>query len=173
MVFAHITLCGDGIFVILVALCLLFYRVGYSILIISTYALTSVIVQILKKIFFAGAPRPKLYFQGLYDLHFVQGVNVHSINSFPSGHAASAFALFLCLALITRYQILRIVFLFLAIFVAYSRIYLSQHFLVDIVVGSLIGIIIVIVYYYFHKKIKGEWINKPLNIQVFKTNTFK
>jgi membrane-associated phospholipid phosphatase len=45
----------------------------------------------------------------------------------------------------------------IAIITAYSRIYLSQHFLQDVVAGSLLGVITSSVIYYVLAKKK--WVN--------------
>jgi len=52
-----------------------------------------------------------------------------------------------------------------AILVAYSRIYLSQHFLTDVLAGSLIGVsIAMIVYYVFNTKLNGR-LKRQINRQ--------
>jgi membrane-associated phospholipid phosphatase len=89
----------------------------------------------------------------------VPGVHLRrAMNSFPSGHTSAAFSLFICLALITprKWAPLWVVS---AWAVAYSRIYLSQHFLEDILLGSVIGLFSTIAIYmlmdfYFNRKQK-------------------
>jgi membrane-associated phospholipid phosphatase len=115
-------------------------------------------------------PRPNIYFKDIYNLHLVKGVEILHSFSFPSGHSATAFALFLCLSLITRKKIMQLLYFILACLIAYSRIYLSQHFLMDAVAGSLIGVFTVLLYYYFHQQIKGEWMDKSLLTLKKKTN---
>jgi membrane-associated phospholipid phosphatase len=107
--------------------------------------------------------RPKLFFEKLKQpLHEIQGVSMHSINSFPSGHTASAFALFLCLCFITQRDWLKFLFFIMAFVTGFSRIYLSQHFALDVLVGSLIGIVVTYTYAVFHQKIKVSWFDKSL-----------
>jgi membrane-associated phospholipid phosphatase len=60
-------------------------------------------------------------------------------NSFPSGHATTCFAIFTTFAFISRDNKLRALLAVLAILFALTRVYLSQHFLEDVLVGSLIG----------------------------------
>lgn len=60
--------------------------------------------------------------------------------SFPSGHAATAFALALVLA--RRWRRLAPAFWGFAGLVAWSRIYLNRHFLSDVVCGAIIGLAI-------------------------------
>jgi membrane-associated phospholipid phosphatase len=166
--FKTVTFFGDGLFIIIVTVLLLLWRIRYSILVFSTYAISGILVQILKRI--VHAPRPKLYFEGIYDLHFVEGVKMYTTNSFPSGHSASAFALFLCFALFVKNKWLQLVFVITASLIAYSRIYLSQHFLIDITVGSAFGIIIVLLCAWYMERFKNEWLDKPIYM-VLKTTT--
>jgi membrane-associated phospholipid phosphatase len=160
--FKYITFLGDGIFVILVCLFLLFVKYRYALMTFSTYIITGLFVQVLKRFIFTGTPRPKLYFEGLYDLHLVEGVKIYTVNSFPSGHTASAFALFLCLAFIIKNRFLQFIFLGTACLTAFSRIYLSQHFLVDTYFGSLIGVTVVFTYLYTQKHFSKNWMEKSI-----------
>jgi membrane-associated phospholipid phosphatase len=155
------------LFVIGVVIGLLFYRFGHSLLVFSTYAISGILVQFLKLFVFAGSPRPKLFFEGIYNLHFISSVRMLSNNSFPSGHSATAFAMFLCLSLILNSKILKLLCFILACLVSFSRVYLSQHFLIDAVSGSVIGVIVVLVYYFYHLKIRSGWVNKSL-LMLFK-----
>jgi membrane-associated phospholipid phosphatase len=169
--FKNITFFGNGFFVILIGLAMLFYRFRYSLMIFTTYAVSGLIAQILKRFIFPGILRPKIYFQGIYDLHIVKGVEVLSSNSFPSGHSASAFALFLCLASITRNNILKMLFLLIAVIVAYSRIYLSQHFFIDVVTGSFIGILVTFSYMFFENSLYKDWMETSLSSLINKRST--
>ena len=60
-----------------------------------------------------------------------------SNSSFPSSHAANAFALAVILS--RRWRRGWPVFLALALVVAYSRMYLDRHYLSDVVAGAAIG----------------------------------
>lgn len=60
-----------------------------------------------------------------------------SNSSFPSSHAANAFALAFVLA--RRYRRAAAGFLALAAAVAFSRMYLNRHYVSDVVAGALIG----------------------------------
>jgi membrane-associated phospholipid phosphatase len=63
-------------------------------------------------------------------------------HSFPSGHTASAFALATILSFSVKDNSLKSIGLLLgACIVGFSRTYLSQHFLVDVTVGSAIGVV--------------------------------
>ena len=66
------------------------------------------------------------------------GAHQRSNASFPSGHAASAFALAVVFA--RRWKRAAILFWLLAAIVAFSRMYLDRHYLSDVVVAAVIGV---------------------------------
>jgi membrane-associated phospholipid phosphatase len=138
--FRLVTWLGDGLTVIILCVILLFFSFRLSAYILTTYAITGVFVQLLKRLFFEDVLRPAGYFKDSAALYLVEGVKIYYGHSFPSGHAATAFGVFLCLAMVSKNKILPFGCLVLALLTAYSRVYLSQHFLLDIVVGALIGV---------------------------------
>jgi membrane-associated phospholipid phosphatase len=71
--------------------------------------------------------------------HFIDGVSIANYESFPSGHTTSAFALAFILAHSTNKISIQIILLIFAITTGYSRMYLGQHFLTDVLFGSLLG----------------------------------
>ena len=83
-------------------------------------------------------------------------------NSFPSGHTSAAFAFMACLAALLppKHKGWQIAFLIIGIGVAYSRIYLSCHFLEDTLLGALIGTIAAAITYCF--MYKSEWGDRPI-----------
>ena len=114
------------------------------------------ILQILKHTI--SHDRPVSVFEQYQDLTLplVEGVTMYHSNSFPSGHASTFFMFSTCLVIFLAYryhqtdkpnglrtQILlnvsMLLLLVLAVLGAYSRVYLSQHFLSDVCVGSIIG----------------------------------
>jgi undecaprenyl-diphosphatase len=70
-------------------------------------------------------------------IHAVGGVPNSS--SFPSGHAATAFAAATVVAILMPR--LRTPVLALAALVAFSRVYLGVHFLSDVLAGAVLGIV--------------------------------
>lgn len=126
------------------------------------------IVQILKHLF--RYDRPVTVFENFPDmvLPLVQGVEMRHSNSFPSGHTSTFFIFFTCCAIILAYEVIQrnkelsrktlclvqlstLGMLFLAALGAYSRVYLSQHFMWDITIGSLIGIATPFLVFHFGK----------------------
>ena len=98
-------------------------------------------VHFFKKLVRKGEYRPKRYFRQMIDLHYVKGVKVHRINSFPSGHSATAFAITNYLNLFIDNPLIGILLIVIAVLIGLSRIYLCQHFLRDVFAGSMVGFI--------------------------------
>ncbi len=164
--FKYWTYLGDGIFAVLFTVFLLFIKYSRAIISGISLLLTALIVQILKHTFYADKLRPLMYFktqyEGTYKLHLIQGAEPSGFFSFPSGHTASAFAIFFLAAIFTNNNFFKILFLIFALLVAYSRIYLSWHFLGDTLAGSLIGIITTTISYLFITKYKNIKLDKSL-----------
>lgn len=127
------------------------------------------VVQILKHLF--HSPRPIVAFEEYPQmvLPLVDGVSMHHSNSFPSGHTSTFFVFFTCCVLLLAYHYQKraatnnyrtrilfyssqIILLALAALGGYSRIYLSQHFLSDVCVGSIIGFVIPCLFFYYGGK---------------------
>jgi membrane-associated phospholipid phosphatase len=144
--FIYYTNFGDGLFSIaVVVLLLLFRRFNLAWQVLFAYALSGLFAQFLKGLIYS--PRPKDFFMFREHIHLIDGVTLNGDASFPSGHAASAFALATSLALFTINKRLSLLYLILAILVGYSRIYLAQHFPADVLGGAAIGILAAILVY--------------------------
>ena len=140
----------------LIVVLLLFYRAGWSTFLASNLLLTTLIVQPIKHI--VHAPRPLTWFAEYMPditLPLVEGVRMNHWLSFPSGHTATFFALFFCVSIILCAEnvkgkyILSFLCFLCASFGAYTRIYLSQHFALDIFAGILIAVCSTLILYFF------------------------
>ncbi|MGI9526776.1 MAG: phosphatase PAP2 family protein [Weeksellaceae bacterium] len=148
--FKYFTRSGEFIFGTIVLISVVKWMKYRDLLvIISSIILQTIIVMGLKRTFYIDHWRPGYYFQekGI-DLHLVEDFKQGITFTYPSGHSATAFMLFLFLALLTTKRWLQLLLGFSAILTAYSRIYLSQHFMEDTVAGALIGMFTVIFSYY-------------------------
>ena len=77
--------------------------------------------------------------------------------SFPSGHTTSVFALAILLALNTRDKRISLIYLITAIITGYSRIYLGQHFLTDVLMGSFLGVMTaILVHWIFAERFRSR-----------------
>jgi membrane-associated phospholipid phosphatase len=162
--FKYVTYLGNGFTVAVFIVLLLFIKYRYFLIMLGNVFITTVVVQVLKRVIFAETLRPTKYFSGIYDLHLVDGVKMHSFNSFPSGHTATAFGLFFMAALISKNNWLKLLFFVLALLAAYSRVYLSQHFLVDIYFASIISVAFTFFMYYWGT----TWKNPKLDNALFR-----
>ncbi len=130
------------------------------------------LLQILKHLISTDRPISAFEHYHSMALPLVQGVELHHSNSFPSGHASTFFVFSTCCALLLAHQYklkakkrsifkewllfnsVLLLLLVLAALGAYSRVYLSQHFLLDISIGSIIGVVTpCLVFYFAGKKI--------------------
>lgn len=138
--FKYITHLGDGaIFALAIPLAFI-KNLRWFFIIASTAVMVLFVTGILKQWVFQGLPRPSL-FLGEENLYLVPGVKMHTMNSFPSGHTTAAFAFYFVLCFLVDNKLGSFLLFVLAILVGYSRIYLSQHFLIDVTVGAILGII--------------------------------
>jgi membrane-associated phospholipid phosphatase len=168
--FKYITNLGSGLVVVLVAILYLFLSFRKSLIISASGIACGLIVQILKQLIFNQMVRPIKFFQGVGHLHLIDGVQMLSYNSFPSGHSATIFALCLCLAAFSRTTKWKIILFCIAVLVAFSRIYLSQHFLADTYFGSMIGILTAFFAYVQLNTLKVIWLDKSLRDLFNKSN---
>lgn len=163
--FEYITHLGDGAFAFLVAIIFLFFNIRKSVYILLSYAGAGIVSYVLKHWIYYDVTRPHFVFQYYVreNLKEVNGVDLAGFHSFPSGHALSAFALFFCLLFVSRNHVLKMMFFALAVLAAYSRVYLSQHWLIDIYVGSIIGVCFsLLMYVVFYHTNKWQQLNTTL-----------
>ena len=97
--FKYITYFGDGMFLAVLLIPMLIIRLRYFIYFLFSFLTSGGMAQILK--FSFNLPRPTAYFHNSIILHYVPGVHVYMAHSFPSGHTATAFAMFLMLSIIS------------------------------------------------------------------------
>ena len=138
--FRLITHVGDGLVPTGLSLLILAFRDVRSFLLMGLgCGLSALVVQFLKRLPFAMEDRPFMFKDQLGDLHWVPGLELHHHFSFPSGHATAVFSMCFALAVLVHRPMWSVAFAMLALLVAYSRVYLSQHFTEDIFVGAALG----------------------------------
>ena len=153
--FMYYTHLGDGLtFLVLGILALLFVSKYKGLLMITCYASTSIPVQIIKRFAFETNYRPRAHFWLDSDkLHFPEGVEVLVSHSFPSGHSATAFSMFLLFSFFLRKKWWSLLFFCLAVLVGYSRMYLAAHFFADVYGGALMAVLITLLILYITEKV--------------------
>lgn len=143
-------------------------KIGNFFILALTWAFTGIGAQSLKRVF--DMPRPAGFFKNI-DLNFLNDDKIYFANSFPSGHTTTAFALFFVMSIFTDNKYLKTLFFVLALSTAISRVYLLQHFFIDVYFGSILGILLSFIIY---KTIDGtklfgfqNWRNKKLGKAFF------
>lgn len=141
--FAAFTYAGDGILWVPVALYFIFYRRNWLPLVLSAIVFSTLFVQTGKKIIYPNEARPTAAIEAsaTNPIHRVEGVTVHTNNSFPSGHTTTAFSLFLLGTLVIPYRYFWIPGIIMAILAGYSRVYLAQHFPLDVGAGIFCAVL--------------------------------
>lgn len=139
IVFQLITWLGTGWLFLPLSIGLFFYRYTTAIAATVTISLTGIFTWFFKQILFSGEIRPTLFLGKEKFTHIIEGFNYHHYNSFPSGHTTAAFSFFLLLAWLLHSKKYTIVFFILAALAGFSRMYLLQHFLIDVFLGSMLG----------------------------------
>ncbi len=139
-VFLIITDIGLGSFVAILGAILLFYRIRWSLMVLSSLAFVGVFTNVLKKFVFNGFERPFFYFY--YDdfPRFLHDAPLIYFNSFPSGHTMTIFAMCSMLAYLINKKAVGFLLFTLALIVGISRIYLLQHFFMDTYLGAILGV---------------------------------
>ncbi len=139
--FQYFTNLGDGLlWIIWLAGIFVTKRKSLLPLIISAFILTTILTQFFKYVVLPNEARPSKAIADVSQIHFVEGVERHSINSFPSGHTATAFTFVLLIALTVRRKDIMLFTIIVALLVGYSRIYLAQHFPLDVGAGIIIAV---------------------------------
>ena len=161
--FLNFTNLGDGTIAFILVVVLLWISFREALTFLSITILITILVTILKNVFFPEFNRPVAYFETTDVVRLVAGYDPPMLCTFPSGHAATAFSVYLYLSILSKNQIAKFLLFVIAFLVAYSRIYLSAHFPVDVVVGAAIAVSVTIMCYYFSRKIKNFKLDKKLS----------
>ena len=176
-------------YVICVAL-LLFTKIGHGVFASTAMLLSTLLTQVCKHI--VNAPRPVTWFTEHFpdiQLPLVDGVHMNLWYSFPSGHTTSFFAMTLAVCILITNSLsakrsystsghtaersysdrgltaiaVQLLLFFAATLGAYSRIYLSQHFAMDVFAGLLVGILSTLAAYaIFYRFQDKKWYNYRL-----------
>lgn len=134
--FPRITELGSTAACVVLTVVLFYFNKRQGIVLAAAYLANSMVNFALK--FMVAFPRPRRFFmERLHDIYFVPGVEVlDNFRSFPSGHSVCAFTAATVLSYYVKNKYWSWVFLLLAAMVAYSRMYMSQHFLEDVTAGA-------------------------------------
>jgi membrane-associated phospholipid phosphatase len=139
--FRYYTLFGEESLLVPIGFIFVFLlrSTNFTLRLAATFMINS-LLTIVPKYWIFSYNRPKIVLQK-FDLVFTEGVKVWERNSFPSGHSSAAFAIALTLAFWFNNKPMSVIVVIMAIGVGFSRIYLQQHFLEDVIGGACVGLI--------------------------------
>ncbi len=144
-IFSFLTDFGLGGLWVIVGVILLFYRLDYSLMLLSSLGLVALVTNLCKQILFPRLPRPLLIL-GYCDLtRWVNGADTYLHYSFPSGHTMTVFAVCALFSYWVARKSWSVFFFVFALLVGISRVYMLQHFFRDVYFGALSGTVIAIV----------------------------
>jgi membrane-associated phospholipid phosphatase len=171
--FSIITHLGSGYIFVPLVIYLLFVQFRYAILAAVIWISHGLVCSIIKKVFFRGLKRPKALLDNDL-LHFVPHVEVPTLFSFPSGHTATIFCITVFLSLFLKNRTWTLILLTIALIVGYSRVYLLQHFLMDVAAGTAIGIGVTYFWWgIFEGNSLPPWTSYSLRINVTTGDSYK
>ena len=114
---------------------------AYAVRFLLTGLVISPIVFVLKYIFVAERPIAVFERLGkLKELHWVPNHQVDVLYSFPSGHAAISFAIVAVFAYMNPSSVRKMFWMLFGACLSLSRVYLNEHFLMDILAGAFLGV---------------------------------
>lgn len=154
--FQLITFLGDGIFAVIISILIFVFKdKKEGILLLLTFLVSALLAQLFKNFVFADFMRPLFYIQaGELKVETIKGLKMHLNHSFPSGHTTTIFAMCSMISFFQNSKKIGFFLILVAVITAYSRIYLSQHFLQDTLAGSLLGVMTsILIFYLFEKRI--------------------
>jgi len=141
---AVITQFGEWYVMVFLLVCCLWISTRKFITVIIAWVIGACLSWMFKLWIFDGLARPLVYFgRQNIPLQLVDGVQVHSYNTFPSGHTITAFSSILLFRFVftnlKNWQ--EFILVFFAIACGLSRIILVQHWPQDVLGGMVLGLL--------------------------------
>lgn len=173
--FLIITDIGLGGFAVIIALLMMLFSFKWSFLTLLSLVGTGIFTFTFKRILFVSETRPLHHFYYADFSRFIHDAPLIYYNSFPSGHTMTIFAFCFVLSWLSGTVKAGVLLFSLALLVGLSRIYLLQHFGIDVLAGSALGILaasVSILTYSFILSAKGKnYLNNGLwNLITNRTN---
>lgn len=135
-----ITNIGLGSYMAMAAVFMAFYKLRHAITGLINLGLIGIFTNVLKEMFKDIFTRPLHYF--LYDdfSRFIYTADLNYYSSFPSGHSMTIFGMLAFFAFLANNRFASVILFILSVLVGFSRIYMLQHFFVDVYAGAFLGI---------------------------------
>ncbi len=137
----HLTRLPEIAIIIFVLILSFFHEKRMFLSAVIALAICGITIIVCKHFIFNDFKRPFFWIsqQETVVIHYVKGIKLHSNGSFPSGHTVSAFCSLSLVAFMTHSRLFKIFLFILAVAMGYSRVYVLQHYLMDVYAGALIG----------------------------------
>lgn len=130
---------------------------------IGTEIIAGTINLIIKKTFFKAVYRPAYYFQQKQiNLYLIDNYKMQKVYTFPSGHSLMAIVIAMTMCTMTKNRALQFLFILNFVVIAYSRMYLSKHFMIDTIGGATLAFFTFIFVYYLLNNQNHSFWNKPI-----------
>ena len=124
--------------------------------ILMNFLVSTLLTQFAKNYIFDTAMRPMASGLDATQIHTVPGVEIHTFNSFPSGHTATAFTLFLLTTYLFPNKYVLTIGIVYAMVCGYSRIYLAQHFPLDLAGGIFVALLTLPISIFIREKLNKK-----------------
>ena len=124
--------------------------------ILMNFLISTLLTQFAKNFIFTTAMRPMASGLDATQIHTVPGVEIHTFNSFPSGHTATAFTLFILTTYLFPNKYALSIGIVYAIVCGYSRIYLAQHFPLDLAGGIFVALLTLPISIFIREKLNKK-----------------
>ena len=124
--------------------------------ILMNFLISTLLTQFAKNFIFTTAMRPMASGLDATQIHTVPGVEIHTFNSFPSGHTATAFTLFLLTTYLFPNKYALSIGIVYAIVCGYSRVYLAQHFPLDLAGGIFVALLTLPISIFIREKLNKK-----------------
>ena len=159
----HLTRLPELALIVFILVLAFFYERKLTLSVVVSLILCALSIYLFKHILFPDFERPSVWIKAhQIKLHLLPSINLHSHGSFPSGHTLAAFASLGMAGFLSRNTWVQLVLFLIACGIAYSRVYVCQHYLRDVYVGALYGYFLsLFVFLFFNSRLKTPYWNNP------------
>jgi membrane-associated phospholipid phosphatase len=166
LLFSALTNLGDAYTALVLLLVVLRYPYKYLLIYLLAFLIHVLFVHIFKQWLADGALRPYAFFyrSGEADLiQLVEGIKIRNLNSFPSGHTTTGLFLASYFAVLLDRGWVRWLLISGGLAVGLSRIYLVQHWFVDVYFGVVFGILSTFLAWIIIERRPRNWHRESIN----------
>lgn len=163
----HLTRLPELSLIVFIIVLAFFYERKITLSVLTSLFLCGISIYLFKHVLFSDFERPSVWIKAhQIKMHLLQSIDLHSHGSFPSGHTLGAFATLGMAGMVSKNAWVQILFFILACGIAYSRVYVCQHYLRDVYVGALYGYgVCLLLFIIFNRLSSPYWNSLPFSKQ--------